>query len=137
MAFVAEQHLNYLDLTKGMLILVLFKGLNCLQLPLYSVCLALLGHNIVKIDFFIYLRRSAFSPTSFCEEFWFLFVKNKIDLWFYFFEELCQHSLNSSFVRIWKTSGFWLGNTLIILVHCIKQWQINAGKSDHLCTEQF
>lgn len=36
MAFVAEQHLNYLDQTKGMLILVLFKGLNCLQLPLYS-----------------------------------------------------------------------------------------------------
>lgn len=39
MAFVAEQRLNYLDLTKGMLILVLFKGLNCLQLPLFSDCL--------------------------------------------------------------------------------------------------
>lgn len=98
MAFVAEQHLNYLDLTKGMLILVLFKGLNCLQLPLYSVCLALLGHNIVKIDFFIYLHRSAFSPTSFCEEFLVSFCKDEIDLWFYFFEELCQHILNSSFV---------------------------------------
>lgn len=38
-AFVAEQHLNYLNLTKGMLILVLCKWFNCLQLPLYSECL--------------------------------------------------------------------------------------------------
>lgn len=38
-AFMAEQHLNYLNLTKGMLILGLCKWLNCLQLPLYAECL--------------------------------------------------------------------------------------------------